>query len=52
MSVDQYQCTKKYVMNLSPILAGKFAMNTASPTPDDIADKLVELFHDEMESEN
>lgn len=43
--------TKKQVMDFSPIIAGKLAMNTASMTPDEIADKLIELFHEEEGSE-
>ena len=38
-----HNLTKKQVMDYSPIIAGKLAMNTASLTPDEIADKLVEL---------
>ncbi len=47
-----HNLTKKQVMDFSPIIAGKLAMNTASMTPDEIADKLVELLHDETEDEN
>lgn len=41
-----HNLTKKQVMDYSPIIAGKLAMNTASLTPDEIADKLVELLHE------
>ena len=47
-----HNLTKKQVIDFSPIIAGKLAMNTASMTPDEIADKLVELLHDETEEEN
>ena len=47
-----HNLTKKQVMDFSPIIAGKLAMNTASMTPDEIADKLVELLHDETEDES
>lgn len=47
-----HNLTKKQVMNFSPIIAGKLAMNTASLTPEEIADKLVELLHEDMEDEN
>ena len=47
-----HNLTKKQVIDFSPIIAGKLAMNTASMTPDEIADKLVELLHDETEDEN
>lgn len=43
--------TKEQVMDFSPIIAGKLAVNTASMTPDEIADKLIELFHEEEGSE-
>ena len=43
-----HNLTKKQVMDFSPIIAGKLAMNTASMTPDEMADKLVELLHEEM----
>lgn len=42
-----HNLTKKQVMDFSPIIAGKLAMNTASLTPDEIADKLVELLSEE-----
>lgn len=38
-----HDITKKEVMAYSPIIAGRLAMNTASMTPKEIADKLVEL---------
>lgn len=41
-----HKLTKKEVMDFSPIIAGKLAMNTASMTPEEIADKLVELLED------
>ena len=44
-----HNLTKKQVMEFSPIIAGKLAMNTASLTPDEIADKLVELLSEETE---
>ena len=47
-----HNLTKKQVIDFSPIIAGKLAMNTASMTPDEIADKLVELLHDGTEDEN
>lgn len=47
-----HNLTKKQVMDFSPIIAGKLAMNTASLTPDEIADKLVELLQEEMEDED
>lgn len=47
-----HNLTKKQVMDFSPIIAGKLAMNTASLTPDEIADKLVELLQEEMEGED
>lgn len=47
-----HNLTKKQVMNFSPIIAGKLAMNTASMTSDEIADKLVELLHEETEDED
>ena len=42
-----HNLTKKQVMEYSPIIAGKLAMNTASMTSEEIADKLIELFNDE-----
>lgn len=47
-----HNLTKKQVIDFSPIIAGKLAMNTASLTPDEIADKLVELLQEEMEDED
>ncbi len=47
-----HNLTKKQVMDFSPIIAGKLAMNTASLTPDEIADKLVELLSEETECNN
>lgn len=38
-----HNLTKEQVMDYSPIIAGKLAMNTDSLTSDEIADKLVEL---------
>lgn len=46
-----HNLTKKQVMEFSPIIAGKLAMNTASLTPDEIADKLVELLSEETKTE-
>lgn len=42
-----HKLTKKQVMDFSPIIAGKLALNTASMTPDEIADKLAGLLHEE-----
>lgn len=47
-----HNLTKKQVMNFSPIIAGKLAMTTASMTPNEIADKLAELLHEETEDED
>lgn len=47
-----HNLTKRQVIDFSPIIAGKLAMNTASLTPDEIADKLVDLLHDETEDNN
>lgn len=47
-----HNLTKKQVMDFSPIIAGKLAMNTASMTPDEIAGQLVELLHEETEDED
>lgn len=47
-----HNLTKKQVMDFSPIIAGKLAMNTASLTPDEIADKLAELLSEETECDN
>lgn len=47
-----HKLTKKQVMDFSPIIAGKLAMNTTSMTPDEIADKLVELLREETECIN
>lgn len=41
-----HNLTKKQVMDYSPTIAGKLAMNTASLTPEEIADKLVELLNE------
>ena len=38
-----HNITKKEVMDYSPIIAGRLAMNTASMTPKEIADELVKL---------
>lgn len=47
-----HNLTKKQVMDFSPTIAGKLAMNTTSLTPDEIADKLVELLSEETECNN
>lgn len=39
-----HDITKKEIQNFSPALAGKLAMNTGMMTPDEIAEKLNELF--------
>lgn len=41
-----HNLTKKQVMDFSPSIAGRLAMNTASMTPEEIADKLQELLQD------
>ena len=41
-----HNLTKKQVMEYSPIIAGKLAMNTASLTPEEIAERLVELLRE------
>jgi hypothetical protein len=41
-----HKLTKKEVMDFSPIIAGKLAMNTASMTPEEIADKMAELLEE------
>ena len=38
-----HKLTKKQVMDFSPIIAGRLAMNTASMTPEEIADEMVAL---------
>ena len=45
-----HKLTKKEVMDYSPIIASKLAMNTASMTAKEIAEKLKELL-DENEDE-
>ncbi|MGY3765244.1 TIR domain-containing protein [Vagococcus vulneris] len=40
-----HDITKKEIQNFSPALAGKLAMNTGMMTPDEIAEKMIELFH-------
>ena len=44
-----HNLTKKQVMDFSPSIAGRLAMNTASMTPEEIADKLQELLQDVAE---
>ena len=40
-----HDITKKEIQDFSPALAGKLAMNTGIMTPDEIAEKLYELFY-------
>ena len=47
-----HNLTKKQVMDFSPIIAGKLAMTTASMTPEEIADKLVELLQEDTGDED
>lgn len=44
-----HNLTKKQVMEFSPIIASKLAMNTASMTPDEIADELLKMIVPEEE---
>ncbi len=46
-----HNLTKRQVMDFSPVIASKLAMNSASMTPDEIANKLVELLHKGAEEE-
>lgn len=47
-----HNLTKKQVIDYSPIIASKLAMNTASMTPSEIADELIKILHEnEMEVE-
>ena len=45
-----HQLTKKEVMDFSPIIADRNAMKTANMTPEEIADKLVELLREDGRS--
>jgi len=44
-----HDITKKEIQDFSPTLAGKLAMNTGILTPDEIAEKLNELFNSSQE---
>lgn len=44
-----HDITKKEIQDFSPTLAGKLAMNTGIMTPNEIAEKLNELFHSSQE---
>lgn len=44
-----HNLTKKQVMDYSPIIASKLAMNTASMTPQEMAEKLVKLLPEEVQ---
>lgn len=44
-----HDITKKEIQDFSPALAGKLAMNTSIMTPDEIAEKLNELFQSSQE---
>ncbi len=44
-----HDITKKEIQEFSPTLAGKLAMNTGIMTPDEIAEKLDELFQSSLE---
>ena len=46
-----HKLTKKEVMNYSPIIANKLAMNTASMTAKEIAEKLLELLKETVTEE-
>ena len=46
-----HNITKKEVMEYSPIIAGRLAMTTASMTPKEIADELVELLKETNKEE-
>ncbi|MBC1645826.1 TIR domain-containing protein [Listeria welshimeri] len=45
-----HDITKKEIQDFSPTLAGKLAMNTGIMTPDEIAEKLNELFQSSQEN--
>ncbi|MGX7198781.1 TIR domain-containing protein [Enterococcus nangangensis] len=44
-----HDITKKEIQDFSPTLAGKLAMNTSMMTPDEIAEKLNEIFQSSLE---
>ncbi|HAO6008561.1 TPA: TIR domain-containing protein [Listeria monocytogenes] len=44
-----HDITKKEIQDFSPTLAGKLAMNTGMMTPDEIAEKLNEIFQSSLE---
>ena len=47
-----HNLTKKIVMEYSPIIAGRLAMNTATLTPQEIAEEMAKLIKDKIIDEN